>query len=94
MHNQRTQVLPFTKNTNGNYPALTYEIEKNQEAVASDTLQMLTEKDALLPGESRQYNFSIPFRALKKDRYDLFLGIRFGFLPEAVNSNKVDLKID
>ena len=94
LQNQRTHFLQFDKNSNGNYPSLTYEIERDQEAVASDTLQVLTEKDVLQPGESRQYNFSIPLRALKKGHYDLFLGIRFGVIPEAVNSNKMDLKID
>ena len=94
LHNDRKQPLPFTRNANGNYPALAFEIEKNQEAVLSDTLQVLTEKDALKPGESRQYNFTIPLQQLKKGNYDLFIGIRFGFIPEAVNSNKVDLKIN
>jgi 4-amino-4-deoxy-L-arabinose transferase and related glycosyltransferases of PMT family len=94
LHNERKQVLPFTKNARGNYPALTYEIEKNQEAILSDTLQLLTEKDSFQPGESRQYNFTIPLHNLKKGHYDLFIGIRFSFIPEAVNSNKVDLKID
>lgn len=94
LHNERKTPLLFNKNVSGQYPALTYSIEEKQEAVAADTLQVLSEKDQLLPGESRQYNFSIPLQKLKKGDYEVFAGIRFGILPEAFNSNMVKLKVD
>lgn len=94
LHNDRKTPLLFKRNISGQYPALTYSIEENQEAIAADTLQVLTEKDQLLPGESRQYNFSIHLQKIKKGSYELFAGIRFGILPEAFNSNMIKLKVD
>ncbi len=91
--NERSYPLNFAKNSEGQPPVLIYSIEKSEQIIQSDTIRVLTVKDQLKPGESKNINFNISINKVPPGAYQILFGIRFGILPEAFNSDPLNLTI-
>jgi hypothetical protein len=91
--NERNYTVGFSKNKNGQFPSLIYSIEKDQNTLKADTVSVFGGNDRILPGSFMSINGSIPLKGLPAGTYDLYLGIQFGVLPAAFNSNLVHVTV-
>ena len=91
--NDRRNTVGFPNNKNGQSPALIYSIEKDQNTLNADTVSVFGSNDRILPGSTMNLNGSISLKGLPVGSYDLYLGIQYGVLPTAFNSNLVHLTV-
>ena len=91
--NERNYSINFTKNSDGQAPTVIYSIEKSEQIVQSDTIKVLTPKEQLKPGERKNMNFRISIKSIPPGEYQILFGIRYGILPEAFNSDPINLTI-
>jgi hypothetical protein len=83
--NPRQKAVLFRKDRNGNSPFLYYKIKMGKAIIHMDTVTVFPETDSLSVRETRRVQASVPVWNLKKGKYKIHFGFRFGLLRDSDN---------
>ena len=93
LKNERKDSLYFTPNYSGEYPSFVYSIEQAGRQVKTNTVFVFDHHAPLAPQACFKLDCTVPLAGLHAGHYSLYIAIQYGVLPQAFNSNKLNVVI-